>query len=216
MWRLLFALVCVHVSGDISLEERISRLENHAPSIHELEARVERLEREAAAARARLERETVAARARVACKDSFPMLREQDQFLYSGCNRNVPRNTTGSIETCQNGTVTVYNTSSTPKTGLFDVSIAANVPTHDVWNFVCALARGTPHEAVCTLTFEEPLRPEGPAWLSVRFRSVARDPKLSSCRAAEATFVGSYPYDALTHDAGVYVFYSHATVREQP
>ena len=149
---------------------------------------------------------------RAACTASYPSLHESDSFEYSGCNRNVHRNSTRSVETCQNGTLTIYNVSTTSTTGLFDVRIAANVPTHDAWDFVCVLTRDQPHRATCTLTFETPKRPEGPAWVALTFRKVARcgAPHADACCAAQATIVGTYFYDALTNDAGVYAFYASA------
>ena len=40
-------------------------------------------------------------------------------------------------------------------------------------HFVCTFTRYEPHIATCTLTFEEPARPEGPAWVRLRFRDFA-------------------------------------------
>jgi len=86
------------------------------------------------------------------CATAFPSLRDGDSFHYGGCNRNVHRNTTISVETCQTGNVTLYNTSTVASNGLFDIAIAANTPTHDVWHFVCGLAHDDPHRATYRLT----------------------------------------------------------------
>ena len=136
------------------------------------------------------------------CTSVRPVL-STTPFFYSGCNRNVHRNSTVSVETCQNGTLTVYNAS---ESGLFDVAIAANIPTHDVWHFVCTFNPEAAHAATCTLTYETPLRPEGPAWLQLNFDDVSGSP----CRAGRISMIGTYFYDALTNDAGVYAF--HATL----
>jgi len=139
------------------------------------------------------------------CASVRPLL--STPFFYSGCNRNVKRNFTVSVETCQNGTLTAYNQSAA--SGLFDIAIAANVPTHDAWHFVCTFNPEQPHVATCTLTYEVPLRPEGPAWLQISFDNVTRavpsDPS-SACTAGSISMIGTYFYDALTNDAGVYAF----------
>mmetsp|Transcript_60089 Transcript_60089/g.82315 ORF Transcript_60089/g.82315 Transcript_60089/m.82315 type:complete len:105 (-) Transcript_60089:409-723(-) len=101
------------------------------------------------------------------------------------------------------------------ETGLFDMRISANVETQDSWNFVCTLTTDEPHVATCTLTFEEPDRLEGPAWVRMVFRDVAsqEDTELDGplvCIAPKATIVGTYFYDANTNDAGVYSFYATA------
>ena len=57
--------------------------------------------------------------------------------------------------------------------------------------------------ATCTLTFEYPLRPEGPAWLQLNFEDVAGAPQ---CVPGRISMIGTYFYDALTNDAGVYAF----------
>lgn len=123
-------------------------------------------------------------------------------FAYSGCNRNVHRNSTVSVETCQNGTLTAYNQSAA--SGLFDISIQANIVTHDQWHFVCSFNPEAPHVATCTLTFEFPLRPEGPAWLQLFFENVTGTPP--HCTPGRVSILGTYFYDALTNDAGVYRF----------
>ena len=119
------------------------------------------------------------------------------EWTYSGCNRNVHRNTTQSVETCQNGTVTFYNVSA----NLFDIKIS-HPP--DAWHFVCGMAADRPKVATCTLTYEEPARPEGPAWVEIRFDEVNFDGR--ACVPSTATIIGTYFYDFLTSDAGVYVF----------
>ena len=169
------------------------------------------------------------------CASAFPQLEEGGVMYYTGCNRDVMRDSTVSVETCQNGTMTVYNTSGYEDTGLFDMRISANVPTKDSWNFVCTLTVDLPHRAVCTLTFEDPPRDEGPAWVEILFRdltvvdsglrsaSTIEGPSRSrteggrggggggggeECVAHSATIVGTYFYDALTNNAGVYSFYA--------
>ena len=167
----------------------------------------------------------------LSCGARFPLLEEGGTMFYEGCNRNVARNTTRSVESCQNGTVTFYNTSDYGATGLFDLRITANVPTHDSWNFVCTFTVDRPHTATCTLTFEDPPRAEGPAWVEIRFRDLVPqqqggkprekqqlavekgssdggDGVAGECVAQTATIVGTYFYDALTNDAGVYSFYA--------
>ena len=62
--------------------------------------------------------------------------------------------------------------------------------------------------ATCTLTFEYPLRPEGPAWLQLNFEEVHRSGILPDCTAGRVSMIGTYFYDALTNDAGVYAFYA--------
>lgn len=153
---------------------------------------------------AQLEAAVEANRRHEMCEASYPTLEDGYQFHYEGCNRNTHRNSTASAETCQNGIVSVYNTSTLGATGLFDIAIAANVPTRDVWHFLCTLTRDAPHTAICSLTFETPERPEGPAWMQLLWREF----EATTCVPAAATIVGAYFYDALTNDAGVYSFYA--------
>lgn len=135
---------------------------------------------------------------------SFPNVTDSMTMSYSGCNSNVLRNTTETVQTCQNGTVFFENTASMTETGLFGVKIAVNDPAHDVYHFVCTFTKDVPHTAQCTLTYEEPARPEGPAWLNIRFNKV----NMPDCVPGAATIVGTYFYDALTNAAGVYSFYA--------
>ena len=76
-----------------------------------------------------------------ACEDEIPLLERTPLLLYGGCNRNVHRDATQSVETCQNGTVAFSNASGTRSTGLFDAKIANDV---DAWNFVCAFGIDRP------------------------------------------------------------------------
>ena len=134
------------------------------------------------------------------CDGARPLL--TTPFIYSGCNRNVKRNQTTSVETCQNGTLTAYNQS--VASGLFEISIEANVVTHDQWHFVCAFNPETPHVATCSLTFEYPLRPEGPGLLQLFFENVTGS--VPHCTPGRVSILGTYFFDALTDDAGVYRF----------
>ena len=99
------------------------------------------------------------------------------------------------------------NARNTSSTGLFDVSLSS---PPDSWHFICVLTPDAPHDATCTLTYETPLRPEGPAWLKIRFRVAPSHANRSLCVASGATLVGTYFYDALTNDAGVYAFQAAA------
>lgn len=118
------------------------------------------------------------------------------------------RDSRTSVETFQNGTVAFYNDSNVRATGLFDMRITANDAARDSWNFVCTFTWDEPHTATCSLTFETPARAEGPAWVTVRFVGVAAVSPGAPCVASVAVVVGTYFYDALTNDAGVYSFYA--------
>ena len=72
-----------------------------------------------------------------ACGATAPLaLSRAPSWTYAGCDRDVVRNETRSVETCQNGTLTIYNASRA--SNLFDVKIAN--PT-DAWHFVCGTSR---------------------------------------------------------------------------
>ena len=72
---------------------------------------------------------------------------------------------------------------------------------------MCTFNPEAPQVATCTLTFEYPLRPEGPAWLQLNFEDVdCADAACTRCRAGRVSMIGTYFYDALTNDAGVYAF----------
>eukprot|EP00746_Dinoflagellata_sp_MGD_P089485 gnl/MRDRNA2_/MRDRNA2_35318_c0_seq2.p1 gnl/MRDRNA2_/MRDRNA2_35318_c0~~gnl/MRDRNA2_/MRDRNA2_35318_c0_seq2.p1 ORF type:complete len:149 (-),score=15.02 gnl/MRDRNA2_/MRDRNA2_35318_c0_seq2:71-517(-) len=136
-------------------------------------------------------------------------------FLYSGCNRNMIKNTTTSVETCQNGTLTMYNTSTTHQTGLFDAKIHVNNEVGDIYHFLCTYTKDEPHIATCTLTYEEPARLQGPALITIRFKNVVPAAPNSglpndSCIAGSATIVGNYFYDSEMVAAGAYSFYAPA------
>jgi hypothetical protein len=148
--------------------------------------------------------------ARHSCEDRFPIL--QDTVTFSGCTRNMIKNTTTSVETCQNGWMTMYNTSTTPQTGLFDAKIHVNNEANDIYHFLCTLTQDDAHTATCTLTYEEPARTQGPALVTIRFRDVSvvdptGDLPEGSCTAASATIIGNYFYDSEMVAAGAYSFY---------
>ena len=80
---------------------------------------------------------------------------------------------------------------------------------------MCTFTVDEPHLATCTLTYEEPSRPEGPAWLRMKFINVyPLYSSSSSCVAANVTVIGTYFYDALTNATGVYAFYGVAPEAE--
>ena len=57
--------------------------------------------------------------------------------------------------------------------------------------------------AHCALTFEEPARPQGPAWVQLQLNNAA--PPL--CEPQAVTVVGTYLFGEATADAGVYSYY---------
>lgn len=154
----------------------------------------------------------------LACDNKFPILAEP--ITYSGCNRNMIKNTTQSIETCQNGTVTMYNTSTTSQTGLFDAHIDVNNAGHDIYHFLCTYTEDEPHTASCTLTYEVPHRAQGPAFITIRFKDVQLASRRSghpeeTCLAGAATITGNYFYDSEMVAAGAYSFYAPARTQDQ-
>ena len=141
------------------------------------------------------------------CDTEMPFLSgESATAQFSGCNRNILRNTTEMVEVCEAGQITYYNQNSS--SGGFDMKIAIHQTPADAYHFVCYLSRFSPHVATCTLTFEEPARPEGPAWVQVTFDRVFANPKTGRCESAHATVIGTYFYEYSTSAAGVYVFYA--------
>lgn len=158
-----------------------------------------------------LEARELAAQERSLCDKKFPIL--QSAITYGGCNRNMIKNTTRSVETCQTGDFSMYNTSSTPTTGLFDAKIHVHNDVGDIYHFLCTYTNDEPHIATCTLTYEEPARLQGPALITIRFRDVTLAPSSSSlpagtCVAGSATIIGNYFYDSQMVAAGVYSFYA--------
>ena len=164
--------------------------------LRQLRARVQVLEERAAAARAA---------AACASGPAFPTLVDGARFEYSGCTRNVVRYANTSTEMCQQGAVMVYDTASTNETGLFSMWVDSHnvVHAHDTYHFVCTITRDAPLLATCTLTFEEPARPEGPALVQLRFNEA--EPPL--CEPQAVTVVGSYFFGGATNDSGTYSFY---------
>ena len=92
-----------------------------------------------------------------------------------------------------------------PGTGLFSLWINSHHIVHDldVYHFVCTLTRESPLVAHCALTFEEPARPQGPAWVQVQLTK-ALPP---SCEPQALTVVGAYLFGQVTEDAGIYSYY---------
>merc|ERR1712129_267132 len=79
---------------------------------------------------------------------------------------------------------------------------------NDTYHFVCTFSEEETHAATCTLTFEEPNRAQGPAWVTAKFRDVKLVPAeegLPNCIAQGVTIIGSYPFSSVTDDAGIYV-----------
>eukprot|EP00308_Calcidiscus_leptoporus_P026281 CAMPEP_0119394828 /NCGR_PEP_ID=MMETSP1334-20130426/130915_1 /TAXON_ID=127549 /ORGANISM="Calcidiscus leptoporus, Strain RCC1130" /LENGTH=132 /DNA_ID=CAMNT_0007418185 /DNA_START=150 /DNA_END=548 /DNA_ORIENTATION=- len=117
------------------------------------------------------------------------------------------------VETCQSGTLEMYNTSTTPTSGLFDAKLQV-ISTPDpeargsIYHFTCTYTTDEPHTGTCTLTFQEPPKKVGPALVSIHLRDVA--PVDGVCIAASATIVGNYFYDSRQVAAGVYAFYAPA------
>ena len=150
------------------------------------------------------------------CQDEFPLLK--GTVTYSGCNRNIIRaNASGwpgnaTTETCQSGVLAYYNTSSTPKTGLFDarLTVLHSPDRHAVgstYHFTCTYSRDGPHVGTCTLIFQEPPEAVGPALVTIRLTDVVRSAS-GLCTASSATIIGNYLYDSRQHAAGVYSFYA--------
>lgn len=92
-----------------------------------------------------------------------------------------------------------------PCAGLFSLWINSHHIVHDldVYHFVCTLTRDMPLVAHCSLTFEEPARPQGPAWVQVQLNKA--EPPL--CEPQAVTVVGTYLFGEATDDAGVYSYY---------
>ena len=163
------ALLLMAVSMDanvVLLEQRFVELEQRYLALEQRLAEIERKQRS------------------TKCDNEFPVLK--GPISYGGCNRNMlrydaagpqydaagydagwPGNFT--TETCQSGVLTFYNTSSTNKTGLFDAKIEVlHSPDKQevgcIYHFTCTYTRDEPHAASCTLTFQEPPTPMGPAF----------------------------------------------------
>eukprot|EP00404_Azadinium_spinosum_P000849 CAMPEP_0180415716 /NCGR_PEP_ID=MMETSP1036_2-20121128/70_1 /TAXON_ID=632150 /ORGANISM="Azadinium spinosum, Strain 3D9" /LENGTH=603 /DNA_ID=CAMNT_0022420541 /DNA_START=70 /DNA_END=1882 /DNA_ORIENTATION=- len=145
-----------------------------------------------------------------ACDSAIPSFDTSLPYDFRGQNRNMVRNATVSSDSELTGSITL----SEPNGLLFSMRIAINDAPHDVYHFVCTFSQDEPHTATCTLTYEEPARPQGPAWVKATFsglRSTQEDEGAFRCVAERVSVIGSYPYSALTDSAGIYAF--QATLR---
>merc|ERR1712083_189769 len=141
----------------------------------------------------------------------FPIF--EGLVTWSGCSRNMVRNTTRSVEFCQNGTMIMYNTTTTAKTGLFDAMIHvhnAAKDTHEDYHFLCTYTEDQPHVATCTLTRAPHLK--GPAVVTIRFKEVVpagvdSNVPAGTCIGSTATITGNYLFDSRMPVAGTYSFY---------
>ena len=103
----------------------------------------------------------------------------------------------------------MYNTSTTPQTGLFDakLTVLQTPDPHAVnmtYHFTCAYTVDEPHTGACTLTYRQPATAIGPALITIRFSGVALVQGV--CQASEASIVGNYFYDGRQVAAGAYSF----------
>merc|ERR1712086_114375 len=147
------------------------------------------------------------------CASRFPKLNPHAETVmaYSGCDADVKKETPGITNiTCQNGTISFYNTNDTDRTGLFNIHIDVQNAHKDVYVFVCTLTRDQPHTAQCSLvvhTNRMKEHPDGPAWINMFFREMSSS---TNCAPKQATIAGTYLWADETHSTGDYSFYAHA------
>ena len=133
-----------------------------------------------------------------------PFLIDEDKvFSYTGCGRHVYRGSTQSRERCFDGTLHFYNVSLSRYGGLYDMELSAD-GLDIAWHFSCVLTGESTKRAECVLTFEKPsgVVDQGPGFITMSFQTD------SSCEANAATIINSFPYDALTNNAGIYAFFA--------
>jgi len=126
------------------------------------------------------------------------------RYCLTGQQRNSARNATSTSDFKLSGSVRGYDQSG------FLVSVALTTfgeQGNDTYNFACSFSGDEPHVLTCTLTFEEPARAQGPAWVTARFHEVelvSLDGGPPSCVAKSITIIGSYPFSSVTDNAGIY------------
>jgi NAD(P)H dehydrogenase (quinone) len=126
------------------------------------------------------------------------------RYSLTGQQRNSVRNATSTMDFNVSGSVMGYD-----QNGLLG-SLALTTfseQQNDTYHFVCTFSEDQLHVATCTLTFEEPARVQGPAWVTAKFhdvKMVSVGDRPPTCIAASITIIGSYPFSSVTDDAGIY------------
>jgi len=123
------------------------------------------------------------------------------QYNVSGLNRLTLRNQTNSLP----DVFLKANVTASAQNGLL-VSLRVAVNDGNAYHFVCTFTHDQPHVATCSLTYEEPARPEGPAWLQVSFSQFEHSASSDQCIARHISTIGAFPYSHETSAAGVYAF----------
>ena len=134
------------------------------------------------------------------------LIEEESVFRYSGCGRHVYRGSTISQDRCFDGSVRFYNVSMSSYGGLYDMQIETDGLSLS-WHFSCVLTGEATKRAECVLTYEQPLEAsgEGPGFITMSFQTD------SDCVAKSCTIINSFPYDALTNNAGIYAFFASSS-----
>jgi len=126
------------------------------------------------------------------------------RYRLTGQQRNSLRNATSTEDFNVSGSMIGYD-----QNGLLG-SLALTTfseQRNDTYHFVCTFSDDQLHVATCTLTFEEPARAQGPAWVTAKFydvKGVSVDGEPERCIAGSITVIGSYPFSSVTDDAGIY------------
>lgn len=131
------------------------------------------------------------------------------QYNVSGLNRLTLRNQTNSLP----DVFLKANVTASAQNGLL-VSLRVAANDGNAYHFVCTFSRDQPHVATCSLTYEEPARPEGPAWLQVSFSQFEYSLNSDQCIARHISTIGAFPYSHETSAAGVYAFDGYLKAEE--
>jgi len=135
------------------------------------------------------------------CETLIPSLSNLS-YRFTGQQRHISRGagarSTSDVQIA--GTVLAYDQSGL----LLSLAIAVDGlhGKQDAYYFVCAFADDQPLTATCTLTQEDPARPQGPALVTARFQDVKTSGQ--GCVPHSIRLIGSYPFSSVTDDAGIY------------
>ena len=121
-----------------------------------------------------------------------------------GQGRDTPKNATKPYpdDMTMNGWVNVHQQNG----NLFSMMIHVDNAEHDAYEFLCTFTDLEPNVAHCSLTFEEPHVPEGPAWVRAVFDTSSRSGGSGYAIPSRVSVTGTYFYWMGKGDAGVYSF----------
>jgi len=132
------------------------------------------------------------------CRPDFV---ESLNYTFVGQGRDMAKNSTEIYPDASkmNGFINIHQQDG----NLFSMMIHVEDSAQDAYEFVCTVTDLLPNEAHCSLTYEIPHRPEGPAWVRAIFDETGRQEE-DGCIPKRVSIIGTYFFWNGKGDAGVY------------